>query len=189
MDARRQLVVGDRGSRHERILGAAPNYRPEESAMATPAEELITAVNTDDAARVAELVADGPVIGVVARPGRRVRDHALALSIQPRDDRRPAGCRPGARRLRGDRPRLHRSAARPADVGSRIGVGVLARRVHRAPLRGVLRQGRSRARAHRRRSLGRRLHHERLRQPAAACGRRRTAPRGLPACCSGQART
>src|SRR4029079_4928082 len=57
VDARCQLFVRDNESRHERILGAAPNYRPEESVMATPAEELITAVNTDDATRVAELVA------------------------------------------------------------------------------------------------------------------------------------
>src|SRR6186713_1930584 len=60
LDSRCQFFVRDNGSRHERILGAAPNYRPEESVMATPAEELITAVNTDDAARVSELVAADP---------------------------------------------------------------------------------------------------------------------------------
>src|SRR6187200_3711753 len=62
VDSRRELVIGDHRSRHERILGAAPNYRPEEAVMATPAEELITAVNADDATRVAELVAADPTL-------------------------------------------------------------------------------------------------------------------------------
>ena len=87
--------------------------------MATPAEELIAAVNEDDAVRVAELHRRGPDPGVVTGPRRRVGDHALALSIQPGHDRCVAGRRSGARRLRGDGARVHRSPPGTADGGSR----------------------------------------------------------------------
>ena len=44
----------------------------------------------------------GPDTGRRPRSGRRLGDHAVALPLRPRGDRRAARRRPGARRLRGD---------------------------------------------------------------------------------------
>ena len=60
MDARRQLVVGDRGARHKRILGAAPNYRPEEWIDGDAVRGSHQRRQHRRCRRVAELVAEDP---------------------------------------------------------------------------------------------------------------------------------
>ena len=157
--------------------------------MATPSEELIAAVNDGRRRACRRARRRGPVAGVVARPRRRVGDHALALPFQPRDDRRAAGRRSRPRRLRGDGARVHRSAPGTADGGSGVG----ARRSRRTDSPRCITRGSS-ARSRRLVSSsppGRRsTSTPRTRSPTSRCMRPRpAATMRSAACCWGLAPT
>ena len=107
--------------------------------MASTSAELFEAIEADDADRVRAMLAQDPSLAAVRDEPGRVGADARALPVRQGRDRGGGRGGPVPRRVRGGVVRRPGPAHRAADVGFGGGHDVLGRRVHRAPLRGLLR--------------------------------------------------